>query len=186
MRWRGDVLRVCPGLDREARHAEDLVAWREEVDTEANRRDGPGDVIAEDRRIAPEAQAAGRALLPVSGVDTGGVHAHEHLRRARRGPVDFNLGEEVGRAPCRSGDRAHALGLVVVHVVLLCRRGHPIPDASTLDGQVAEDSMCKDPAVPVVAANTRLRTYSSPVTFGARRFSGSSQNSRYEPTTVTG
>jgi hypothetical protein len=76
-----DVLRIGPRLTREAWHAEDLVTRAEQVDAQADGLHGPGEVVAEDRRVVPKPEATGGPLLPVGGVDAGRVDPDQDLSR---------------------------------------------------------------------------------------------------------
>ena len=106
-RGRSHVLRVGGCFTGEARHSEDPVSHGESRDAEAQSLHRAGDVPADgERRLAEE--AAAQAHLPVHGVDAGGGHAHEHLRRRRLGLRSVDELEHLRPAERLLGDRAHA------------------------------------------------------------------------------
>ena len=112
-RRRRHVLRIGGSLTGESRHPEDPIAHRESRDAAAQSLHCAGDIPADgERRLAKE--AASKAHLPVHGIDPRGGHAHEHLGRRRRGPVDFHDLEHLRPAERVLGDRAHTLSLATV------------------------------------------------------------------------
>ena len=109
-RRRRDVLGVAARLLGEARHAEHLVARLEQARARAGGLDHARHVVAEDRRVAPHAEAARGTPLPVGRVDAGGMDGDEDLGRAGLRARDRDGLEHVGPAPAACGDRAHRLG----------------------------------------------------------------------------
>jgi hypothetical protein len=117
----GDVLGVRAVAPRVGQHPEDLVAGCETGDTDADGLDDAGDVPAEgERRLAEE--AAGGPVLPVGGVEPGGVDPDQDLVGARRGALDLGDFEDLGTAEGVLRDDSH--GVHSAHGQSACRVPH--------------------------------------------------------------
>ena len=89
----------------------------------------PGHVAAEDRRVVPQPEAAGRARLPVRRVDARRVDRDEDLGRPGLGARNLDLLQDLRPAPAGHGNRKHAVNLRGAGPRPR-RRGRPAPSSA--------------------------------------------------------